>query len=113
MRGSVFDHAGNTLANDRAHRRGEKAKVHHGNGDLVTFDQGVAAENGIDEASRFLILAEPILVARHALKLQGINRRKLAVEFNETVRIAKIGDSLLRREREVIVASRADAIALV
>ena len=35
------------LANDRAHRRGEKAEVHHGDGDFVAVEHSIAADHGI------------------------------------------------------------------
>ena len=92
------------------HRGREEAEIHHRDGHFVAFDERVAAKDGIDQAGLVLIFAQTILVARHALELQRVDRGQAAVEFNEAVGIAQIRDSFLGRLREMIIATRADAI---
>ena len=98
------------FADDGAHRGGEKTEIHHCDPDLVTFDERVAAENGVDQSGVVLIFAQTILVARHALEFERVDGSQAGVEFDEAVGIAKIRDPLLGRLREMIIAARADAV---
>src|SRR5258708_37219764 len=56
------------------------------------------------------MLAQAILIARHALELEGVDRGQPLVELDEAFRIAEIRDPLLRREREMKIAARTDAV---
>ena len=46
------------------------------------------------------------------LNLQRVDRGQIGVELDETVRVAEIGHPFLGREREMIIATRADALVL-
>ena len=71
IRGSVFDRARDLFADDRTHRGGEKAEIHHRDRDLVAFDHSVAAQDRVDQSGAVLIFSQAILVGRHALELEG------------------------------------------
>ena len=93
--GAVFDYARDPFANDGAHRRGEKSKIHYGERDLVTINHSMAANDGIGQSGAFLITFEAVLVAGHSLKTQRIDRFKIGIHLKERLRIEKIADPVL------------------
>jgi hypothetical protein len=113
MRGPVLDCAGDALAHDRSHGGGEKAEIHDRDCDLVAIDEGMPAEHGVDQAGAVLVFAQAVLVTRHPLELEGVDRGQAGVELDEAVGIAEVRDPVAGREGKVIIAARTDAIVLV
>ena len=50
-----------------------KREIHHRDRDFVAFDHPVAAQHRIDQSGAILIFLQAILVAGHALKLEGVD----------------------------------------
>ena len=106
----IFDYARDAFASDRPHGGGEEAEIHHCDCHFVALDERVPAQHRVNQSGAVLIFTQAILVARHALELEGVDRGQPGVELDETFRIAKIRDPLLRREREMVIAARTDAV---
>ena len=107
--GAVFDYARDPFANDGAHRRGEKSKIHYRQRDLVTIDHSMAADDGVGQTGAFLITFEAVLVTGHSLKTQRIDRFKIGIHLKESLRIEEIVDPVLGREGKVVIATRTNA----
>src|SRR5438034_613446 len=89
---SVFNCARNPLTDDRSHGRGQEAKIHHRNCDLVTVENSISADHGVEQAGAPLIFFEAILIARHSLKAQNVDRFQVTIHFHEGVRIDNLLD---------------------
>ena len=89
-----------------------KAEIHDGDRDLVAVDHAVTAQDRVGQAGAALIFSQPILVGRHSVKLQGVHRLQIRIALDESFEVEKAFDSLLGRLREVIIATRTDALIL-
>src|SRR4051794_38981342 len=72
----------------------------------------MSADDRVDQSGAVLIIAQPVLVSRHTLEAQCVDRSQIGVAFGETLRIKQVRDSLLRRLRKVIVAAGTNALVL-
>ena len=69
----------------------------------------MAADDGVGQSGALLIILEPVLVAGHSLKTQGVDRLQIGIHLEESLRIEQILDPVLGRKGEVIIAPRTNA----
>src|SRR4051812_26454841 len=110
--GPVLDRARDAFADYRAHGRGEESEIHHGDRDFVALDHSVTAKNGVGETGRVLVFFKAILVSRYALELEGVFGTQPGIAFDEGPFIQEVFDSFLGSLREMIIATRANALVL-
>src|SRR5207248_2614876 len=58
--GSIFNRAGDSFADNRAHRGSKKPEIHDGDCDLIAVEYSVAADHGVSQASALLVILETI-----------------------------------------------------
>src|SRR5204863_2767659 len=71
--GSIFNCAGDSLANHRTHGRCQKAEIHHRDRDLVAVKDSMSADDSVKKTGAFLIVFKPILVAGHSLETHDVH----------------------------------------
>jgi hypothetical protein len=108
----IFNRARNFFADDRSHRRGKKAEIHNGDGDLMAVKDAVSADHSVEETGGFLIFFEAIFVARHSLETQNINGPQIGIHLHKGLGIEQIFEPLLSRLRKMIIATWTNALVL-
>ena len=69
----------------------------------------MTADDSVGKSGPFLITFEPVLVAGHSLKTQGVDRFQIGIHLEEGLGIEQIADPVLGRKGEVIIAPRTNA----
>ena len=110
---AVFDHTGDSFADNGAHCRRQETEIHHRDCDFVPVDHAVPANYCVNQTRRLLIFLQAVFVSRHSLETKRVDRRQAGIHFHKTPGVEQVLDSVLGREREVIFASRTNTKVLV
>jgi len=105
---AALDQAGYFFTDDGTHRCGKETKIHSSDGDRFSLKRPEAGLDGIFQTGLFLITFQSLSVGRHSLEAQDIDGEHIGIEFGESSWIDQVVDSFLGRQREMIIALRAD-----
>jgi hypothetical protein len=64
VRRPILNRTRDPFADDGTHGRSQEREIHHRDGDFVTFEHSVAAQDRVHQASRVLVFFQAILVGR-------------------------------------------------
>ena len=100
---------GHFLADHRPHRAAHEVKLERNQDDRSTVETRLARQRRFVQAGALLGLTQPLPVRLRVAEAERVGRKESLADFLEAVGVREVGDPLVRGQRGVSAARRADA----